>query len=234
MGSLAEGRIGAIIVAAGAGRRFGAPSEPPKQFRELGGFPLLEWAIRPFLTHRAIGPVLAVLPREIASSPPEWVKRADVMCVAGGEERVDSVRLGLAALPGEVERVLVHDGARPFPSHDLIDRIVSAAMTGAAVPGVPVTDTVKEVDGDGFVIRTVAREGLRRIQTPQAFPVRALREVHRKAHEVGLRSSDDAALFEHYGYPVRVVDGEDVNIKVTTRTDFAIAEAIAHRLRAPG
>jgi 2-C-methyl-D-erythritol 4-phosphate cytidylyltransferase len=231
---LVEPSTGAIIVAAGSGRRFDPTSEIPKQFRVVRGKTLLEWAIQPFLSHPAVGAVVVVLSAEIAKEPPAWLGGPSLICVEGGAERVDSVRSGLESLPGSVDRVLVHDGARPFPTLDLIDRVLAAPAGEGVVPGLRISDTVKEVDADGMVIRTVPRESLWRVQTPQAFPAARLREVHLRARGDDFVPSDDAALFERYGYPVRVVEGDDRNIKVTTRADLALAEFMARRLPGSG
>lgn len=219
----------AIVVAAGSGSRFSSTG-PRKQYREIGGVPILERAVRPFVQHPAIGQTVVVLPEVDVPNPPEWLTRLQVDIVAGGAKRGDSVRNGLGAVSEEFGIVLIHDGARPFVSPRLIDEVLRAAQTGAAVPGVPVVDTVKEVDADGRVSRTLDRDRLRRIQTPQGFPTAELRRIHREAYEAGLHMSDDAALFEHFGLPVRVVPGVLENIKVTTPEDLEIAESVARRL----
>jgi 2-C-methyl-D-erythritol 4-phosphate cytidylyltransferase len=192
--------VGAIVGAAGAGRRL-ADGGPPKQFRRVGGVPILARALRPFLDHSEIESVIAVLPAEVVASPPDWLAALPVTLVAGGAERSDSVRGGLASLEPEVSTVLVHDGARPFVTRDLIDRVLAAARSypdAAVIPGERLTDTVKEVGTDGVVMRTVPRDSLRRVQTPQAFPRDALDRYH-----------------------------DPMNLKVTTSADLLIAEALA-------
>ncbi len=147
--------------------------------------------------------------------------------VAGGEERRDSVAAGLAALPAACQLVLVHDAARPFASVALIDRIIAGARAGTAVvPGLPVADTIKELQPGTTerVARTVPRHGLRRIQTPQGFPRRILEEAHARAESDGPSATDDAGLVEQAGGTVHIVPGDPRNLKVTTADDLALAE----------
>jgi 2-C-methyl-D-erythritol 4-phosphate cytidylyltransferase len=224
----------AVIVAAGRGvRAEGAgEGEGPKQYRMVGGVRMLLRAIRPFASHPRIGPIVVVLPPADAAAPPDWLRPLTsdrLRVVAGGEARQQSVALGLAALPRDVAIVLVHDAARPFVDRELIDRVIAVAELGVcAVPGVPLSDTVKETDTAGLVVRTVPRERLVAVQTPQAFPRDLLETAHQKARsDSSLGATDDAALCERLGQPVRVVPGNPRNIKVTTRDDFAQAEAIA-------
>jgi 2-C-methyl-D-erythritol 4-phosphate cytidylyltransferase len=221
---------GAIVVAAGEGRRLGGP---PKQFREVGGVPLLLRAIRPFAAHPEVRLVAAVVPAEIGAAPPAWLADAlgdRLVVVGGGATRSESVRAGLAALPPECTTVLVHDAARPFPSTATIDAVLLLARSGlAAVAAVPVTDTLKasEVTDDGMtrVTGTVPRHGLWRAQTPQGFP-RALLE---RAHARGGTASDDAMLVEALGETVVVVPDSPLNLKITTAEDLWLAEALATR-----
>jgi len=218
--------VAAVIVAAGSGRRFGGGG-PPKQYRELLGAPLLAWTLRPFLHHPWIGRTVLVLPAADVDDAPVWLLDLPVTRVAGGAERGDSVRNGLAALQAEVRTVLVHDGARPLVSEGLITRLIEASREGAVIPGLPVTDTLKEVDEGGRVVCTVDRSRFSRVQTPQAFPRADLVEVHRRAREEGIAATDDAALFERYGLQVRVIEGEPSNLKVTTPEDLVLARLLA-------
>jgi len=226
--------VGAVIVAAGAGRRFGEGGGVRKQYRLLRGSPVLAWSIAPFLNNPRIGPVVVVLPSEDASSPPDWLRHARVHCVAGGAERGDSVRNGLAALPPRVRAVLIHDGARPLTAPVLIDSILDALAAGVAViPGIPIDETLKEVAPDGTVLATVDRGRYWRVQTPQAFPRDALEAVHERARGEGFQATDDAALFERYGIPVRIVRGDPQNLKVTTPHDLEVAGFLARTLPPP-
>lgn len=222
----------AVVVAGGRGVRFGDEGAR-KQFRELRGEPLAARACRPFLAASAVEAVVLVLPPDVASDPPDWVRELGVTVTAGGAERRDSVARGLAAVRDGTETVLVHDGVRPLVTAGLVGRVLSAAAAGdGVVPVVPLRDTVKEVDGEGRVVRTVDRSRLRRVQTPQGFPLDGLRRAHR---EVGddVPATDDASLCEAYGMEVRTVEGDPENLKVTTPEDLARAGWILDRRR-PG
>ncbi len=223
---------GAVLVAAGRGIRAATGDGAPKQFQPVAGVPMLLRALRPFTSHPRVGPIVVALAPEHAASPPEWL--APLLCdrltvVAGGASRQESVANALARLAPGPTLVLVHDAARPFADAALIDRVLAVAALGAAaVPGVPVTDTLKETDTAGLVARTVPRERLVAVQTPQAFPRDMLETAHQRARaEAGAPATDDAALCEKLGYPVRVVPGSARNIKVTSPDDFAIAEGLA-------
>lgn len=224
----------AIIVAAGRGIRAsdGLAAVEPKQYRPIAGVRMLLRAIRPFAAHPRIGPIIVALPPADAAAPPDWLAPllSDRLRIArGGEERQHSVANCLALLPAAVSIVLVHDAARPFVDRDLIDRVLDVAALGVcAVPGVPLSDTVKETDTAGMVLRTIPRDRLVAVQTPQAFPREVLETAHQRArNDPALLATDDAALCERLGHPVRVVAGSSRNIKVTTREDFAHAEVLA-------
>jgi 2-C-methyl-D-erythritol 4-phosphate cytidylyltransferase len=145
--------------------------------------------------------------------------------VAGGLKRQQSVALGLQALR-RCDVVLVHDGARPLVTADIIERVVEAAVEhGAAVPAVPVRDTIKRVDGDR-VVETLNRDELRAVQTPQGFRYELLVQAHERAREEGFYGTDDATLVERLGHPVAVVPGSPENLKITTPEDLLLAEAL--------
>lgn len=224
--------VGVVVVAAGAGVRAG-PGEP-KQFRPIGGVPMLLRALRPFTSHPAVAQVVVALPPALAAAPPEWLARLTggrLALVAGGLSRADSVRAGLGVLREDVTVVLVHDAARPFVSRETIDAVVARARGGVgAVAAVPVSDTLKEAGGDARVTRTVPREGLWRAQTPQGFP-RVMLAAAYAARPDDPSPSDDAAACERAGFPVEVVPDTAANIKVTTAEDFRLAEALAHEAR---
>jgi 2-C-methyl-D-erythritol 4-phosphate cytidylyltransferase len=215
-------QVSAVVVAAGAGRRFGSA----KQFALLRGKPVLERSLEAIAGHPEVDEVVLVLPagESGAGYRKRWSKIAAV--VRGGEKRQDSVARGFARLQsGPDGLVLVHDGVRPLVSREVISRVIGkAAETGAAVPAVPVEDTIKEAAG-GFVVRTLEREGLRRIQTPQAFRYEVLEVALRRARADGFYGTDEAALVERTGHPVAVVPGDPRNIKITTAADLRIAEA---------
>jgi 2-C-methyl-D-erythritol 4-phosphate cytidylyltransferase/2-C-methyl-D-erythritol 2,4-cyclodiphosphate synthase len=221
----------ALIVAAGRGSRAGGGV--PKQYRLLAGRPVLARTLESFLTHPLVDRVCVVIHPDdngpydtaVASLAPPLAKRLTPPA-KGGETRQDSVRLGLEGL-GEPDGavVLVHDAARPFVDAALIDRAIGAGESGAAVPGVPVTDTIKMIDPDGDVAVTPDRSSLRAIQTPQAFRYGPLLAAHRRAAEAGLHGfTDDGALAEWAGLTVQVFEGEPHNIKLTHPADFAEAE----------
>jgi 2-C-methyl-D-erythritol 4-phosphate cytidylyltransferase len=217
--------VGVVIVAAGGGTRFGG--EVPKQFLELGGVPILLHAIRPFASHPSVATVAVVLPQDDAARPPAWLgdlSSAALVVVAGGATRRASVAAGLAALDAQCEVVLVHDGARPFPPREAIDQGIAIARTGhAAVPGLPVADTLKRADEGGRVLATVARAGLWRAQTPQAFPRLLLERAHAAEVPRDLVATDDAMLVELVGGRVDLVPGSKRNIKITTADDLLLA-----------
>jgi 2-C-methyl-D-erythritol 4-phosphate cytidylyltransferase len=201
--------VWAIVVAAGSGRRFGGA----KQYRPLGGRRVLDWSVDAART-TADGVVLVVAPAELDRPEPA----ADAV-VAGADSRSGSVRAGLAAVPDDAEVVVVHDAARPLAGAEVFAAAVAAVRAGAdaAVPVVPVADTLRSVEGG-----VVDRDGLLAVQTPQAFRAGALRA----AHAAGGEATDDASLVEADGGKVVVVDGSPDNLKVTRPTDLVVAEAL--------
>lgn len=215
-------------MAGGQGVRAGG--EGPKQYRPIAGVPMLLRSLRPFASHPRVGPIVVVLPAAEAARPPAWLKQhlsERLVVASGGDTRRQSVAAGLARLHPEAKFVLIHDAARPFCQPALIDRVLDVAELGAcAVPGLPLADTVKETDTAGLVARTVSRERLVAVQTPQAFPRAMIETAHQRAHD-DAAATDDAALCERLGYPVRIVPGSPANIKVTTADDFDLAELLA-------
>lgn len=201
-----------VIVAAGSGRRFGRP----KQYEVLGGRRVLDWSVETAVA--ATDGVILVVPPGQLPGPPGEVPTDVVTVVEGGATRSASVRAGLAAVPDGVEVVVVHDAARPLASGDLFAAVVAAVRGGAdgAVPGLPLTDTIKRV-ADSVVVATLDRDELVAVQTPQAFRLPVLRA----AHAGGGEATDDAALVEAAGGRVVVVPGEPANRKVTTPVDLA-------------
>jgi 2-C-methyl-D-erythritol 4-phosphate cytidylyltransferase len=199
--------VWAIVVAAGTGTRFGGP----KQFAELEGRRVVDWAL---VASRSVadGVVLVVPPAHLDDETPA----ADVV-VAGGATRSESVRAGLGAVPAGADVVVVHDAARPFAAPALFEAVVACVRDGAdgAIPGVAIADTVKRVAG-GRVVGTLNREELVAVQTPQAFAA----DVLRRAHAGGGEATDDAALVEAAGGRVMVVPGDPANTKITLRADL--------------
>lgn len=204
----------AIVVAAGTGTRFGGP----KQYEPLAGRPVVEWATH--AASQACDGVVVVVPSEAAGRAHPG---ADVV-VPGGATRSESVRAGLEKVPTDASIIVVHDGARPLAGVSLFEAVIAAVHSGAggAVPGLRVHDTLKTVEG-GVVTRTVAREDLVAVQTPQAFRASALRAAHRSSPG----ATDDAALVEDAGFTVTVVPGDRRNIKVTEPEDLELAERLA-------
>ena len=219
-------RVAAVVVAAGRGTRTGL--DYPKQYKVMGGSPMVRESLRVFTAHPEVDLVLPVIhPDDTArfAAAAEGLKTAQP--VAGAATRQGSVRAGLEALSREAPAiVLVHDAARPFTSSALVSRaIAAAARHGAAIPGLPVTDTVKLVDNEGLITATLDRAHLRTVQTPQAFAYPALLDAHRRAAAQGRDDfPDDAALVEWAGLKVSVFEGERGNMKMTTADDFARAE----------
>jgi 2-C-methyl-D-erythritol 4-phosphate cytidylyltransferase/2-C-methyl-D-erythritol 2,4-cyclodiphosphate synthase len=215
--------VGAIIVAGGRGNRLGAAM--PKQLLDLGGRTILQRSVSAFDTHPDIGEIVVVLPADLVASGAQLVgaTRLPCTCVAGGPRRQDSVRIGFGRVSGDADVILVHDAARPFVDHALIDRVIAAAReSGAAVPALPARDTVKRVNLDRRqTIETIPRETIWLAQTPQGFQ----RDVLARAAALseGDTATDEAQLAERAGDPVRVVDGDPRNVKITTTDDLAAA-----------
>ena len=199
----------AVVVAAGAGTRFGER----KQYLPLAGARVLDWALREPLTW--CDGVVLVVPPDVADDEEPEVSAV----VAGGATRSQSVRNGLAAVPDDAEVVVVHDAARPVPVPGVWERVLAAVADGAdaAVPAVQVTDSLRHRDG-----QAVDRDGLVAVQTPQAFRARSLRA----AHAGGADASDDASLVEAVGGRVVLVDGDPANLKITTPVDLSFAELL--------
>jgi 2-C-methyl-D-erythritol 4-phosphate cytidylyltransferase/2-C-methyl-D-erythritol 2,4-cyclodiphosphate synthase len=220
--------VAAVVVAAGQGTRAGG--EWPKEFRRVGGETLLRRALLSFADAPEVDRVQPVIRSEDLDLVRTLTGDMDVLPpVCGGGTRQASVRAGLEALSGHApDIVLVHDAARPFASLALIARAIAAAQrTGAAVPALPVTDTIKSVNADHLVDKTLDRSALRLIQTPQAFAYGPLLDAHRRAAAQGREDfTDDAALAEWAGMKVSVFAGEPGNIKLTTDDDFARAETM--------
>jgi 2-C-methyl-D-erythritol 4-phosphate cytidylyltransferase/2-C-methyl-D-erythritol 2,4-cyclodiphosphate synthase len=219
--------IAAIVVAAGRGTR--AQGEIPKQYRKLGGEPVIRSSLSLLAWHGEIAAVLPIIHPDDGHHFQAAAQGLKLMpTVHGGATRQASVRAGLEALSkGRPDIVLIHDAARPYCTPTLISQAIAAcAKTGAAIPGLEVTDTIKAVDHDGHVAQTLDRSRLRSVQTPQAFSFDALLEAHRRAAAEGREDfTDDAALAEWAGMTVTVFAGDPANVKLTTNEDFARAEA---------
>lgn len=212
--------IAAIIAAAGEGRRFGSL----KQFALLGGRPVVYWAIEAFSLHNMINELIVVFPDESQAETikSRWPKVKAV--VKGGPQRQDSVAQGLAAVSPETDIILIHDGVRPLVTAELITRIIEATLKeGAAVPVIPLEDTIKEVEND-WVVQTINREKLFRVQTPQGFRRDILQAAFRQAQKDNFYGPDEASLVERIGRRIKIVKGDKFNIKITSPEDLKIAE----------
>ena len=230
----ADADVGVVIVAGGSGSRVGGSLL--KQLRWIAGKPMLLHSLQTFMQHPKVCAVVVVLPQQYAGDPPPWIFQCDVerlMVSLGGRTRQESVSNGLDDLPDEARHVLIHDAARPFIDLATIDRVITAVRDGeCATAALPVVDTIKEVDEEGRIVRTVPRERLWRAQTPQGFPREVIVRAHREAKQRALTATDDAALCEALGLTVRVVPGNELAMKVTEEADFARAEALIARVRA--
>lgn len=228
-------RTAAIVPAAGRGERLGPGA--PKALRTLGGIPMLVHAVRALASSRVIDLVVVAAPEAsvdaVSAMLGEHSFPAEVTVVAGGETRQDSVARALISLPSDIDIVLVHDAARPLVPEQVVTSVVAAVSAGhpAVVPALPIVDTVKEADDDENVIRTVDRERLRAVQTPQGFDRTVLQRAHA---ESDLGMTDDAGLVEALGVPVLLVPGHEEALKVTRPFDLVVAEAIVARRRASG
>ena len=216
-----------VMPAAGIGRRFG--TDRPKQYAPLCGRTVIEWALALFLADlRCAGAVVALAPDD-----PYWaaVAPATIITAAGGQERSQSVRNGLAALAGRAEPedwVLVHDAARPCMPHQDLDRLLSVleAHSVGGLLATPAADTLKRADGSGDVQQTVDRASLWRALTPQMFRYGRLCEALDRAHAAGRIPTDESQAIEWLGDRPRVVEGAAANLKITSAADLAIAEAL--------
>jgi 2-C-methyl-D-erythritol 4-phosphate cytidylyltransferase len=223
--------VTAIIVAAGEGKRIGGPI--PKSFLPIAGRPLILRTLDRFFSARSIEKVILVVAgadiqqsEAMIQNDPKLSHRPWILQI-GGASRQESVRRGLEKLESACDIVVIHDGARPFVSLDLIDRSVDeASRVGAVVVGVPVRDTIKVVSEEHWVQATPARSTLWEIQTPQAFR----KEIILAAHDWGARQAievtDDAMLVERIGRPVLLLEGERTNLKITVPEDVLLAEAL--------
>lgn len=218
----------AIITAGGIGRRMGGTT--PKQFLLLRGRPILIRTLEAFCRTGCFAAIILTVPRphlaEAASLVAEFDLADACRVVAGGETRQESVAAGLAALPAEIEVVLVHDGVRPLVSGEIIANCLRAVrQSGAAIVAVPVKDTIKEAH-DGVIRKTVERGHLWRAQTPQGARVNLLREAYLAARQDSFSGTDEASLLERINCPIAIVVGSETNLKITLPEDIAMAEAL--------
>jgi 2-C-methyl-D-erythritol 4-phosphate cytidylyltransferase len=218
-----------LIPAAGMGRRMG--NNRNKLLLTLLGKPLLAWTL---MAVEASGQIKWI---GIMAQPEDWQDIKEILAsvsltkpvelIIGGSTRQESVYNGLQALPPTADRVLIHDGARCLATADLLDRCAEVLQNcPGLIAAIPVKDTIKLVDESKLIQDTPNRDNLWAAQTPQGFDVKLLKQCHDRGRELGWEVTDDAALFEKCGLPVRIVEGEETNLKVTTPVDLAIAEFI--------
>ena len=218
-------KCAAVIVAAGSASRMGGID---KVMAPLQGEPMIKRTVRAFQSCDAVSEIVIVtrpdLILPIRNLCSEYNKVTTV--VAGGKSRQESVNLGLSAVAKDTRLVAVHDGARPLITWQLIDCCIRAGNTySAAAPGIPVKDTIKTVEG-GIVLNTPDRAKLRAIQTPQVFDFDLLRGALKKAADDGAEVTDDCSAVERLGMKIKIVEGDEHNIKVTTPMDLKIAEML--------
>ncbi|WP_377298835.1 bifunctional 2-C-methyl-D-erythritol 4-phosphate cytidylyltransferase/2-C-methyl-D-erythritol 2,4-cyclodiphosphate synthase [Rhizobium sp. SGZ-381] len=224
--------IGIVIVAAGRGERAGSPEEGPKQYRRIGGEAVIRHTLRQFLTWQRSGPIVVVIHPDdgalFADAVLDLPGANALITTSGGETRQQSVFAGLRALSKtSATHVMIHDAARPFVDHALLERIAEAFDAGedALLPAMAVTDTLKRAGVDGVVHETVPRAALYAAQTPQSFSLSAIRAAHEKA--AALRRddfTDDASIAEWAGLTVRLIEGSPDNVKLTIKRDLAMAD----------
>lgn len=224
---------GVVIVAAGRGERAGAPQEGPKQYRPIGGRPVISHTLDVFMTWAPVRRIVAVIHPDDEHLFEDAMSRTaadgvQIDTVHGGATRQKSVLAGLEALAGSgVTHVMIQDAVRPFTSHAILDRIDAAFAGGAnaVLPAIAVADTLKRRSQSGHVAETVARTGLYGAQTPQSFRFDLILNAHRKAAAAGLSDfTDDAAIAEWAGTPVLLVEGSVDNVKLTLKRDITMAD----------
>jgi 2-C-methyl-D-erythritol 4-phosphate cytidylyltransferase len=217
--------LSAVVVAAGRSQRMGFD----KLLTPLGGKPLLLHTIERLLRTQSPAEIILVVrpgsEEEMEKLVEPLRSQGVIRLVPGGEKRQDSVQAGLNAVPDSSEFVLVHDAARPFVTRELIDVVLAAArLSDAAVCGAPCSDTLKEVAEEGLVLKTLDRSRLWTVQTPQIFRTSLLRQAYDRALSSGATFTDDTAVVENMGHPVRIVLYHGINFKVTTPADWKLAE----------
>ncbi|MDL2268358.1 2-C-methyl-D-erythritol 4-phosphate cytidylyltransferase [Desulfosarcina sp. OttesenSCG-928-A07] len=223
--------VSAVIVAGGSGLRMGAPVK--KQYLSLSGTPIVVHTLKALDRFSALNRMVLVVPE----ADLDWCQDHlivpfsfdhPVHLTSGGRERQDSVMRGLAALAGGGnDIVMIHDGVRPFVRTSLMEKLVDhAKRTGACIPVVPATDTLKQGDETGMIIRTLDRRNIYLAQTPQVFRLDMIRKAYQNLPKSGVTVTDDASVAEVAGNPVQMIPGDPFNIKITTPADLIIARVI--------
>jgi 2-C-methyl-D-erythritol 4-phosphate cytidylyltransferase len=230
-------RNSAIVVAAGLGKRFGRAIR--KQYILLGDRSILEHSLLSFESAPEIADIVVVLDAGSISELEEKLKRGFSKIrkvIPGGLERQDSVAAGFrASLEFSPDIVCIHDGARPFLAHEILKAVLEGAReVGAAIPVIPVIDTIKRVSPSAQVTETLERRDLYRTQTPQAFRTQVLKEALERAEADGVVATDESFLVERIGRPVKAVEGSEMNVKVTTLVDLQIAQCLRQQIAGKG
>lgn len=223
-------RVETIVVGAGKGARFGEIR--PKQFCPLGRKPIFSWTIEKFEECKLVDKIILVIPpgmkkyvEKLILSSSNYRKIKTI--VEGGKERGDSVFQGLQMIDKNTDIVLIHDGVRPLIFPRLIEKLIYAVEKyGAVTLGIPLKETVKEINREGIVSKTLDRKKLYSIQTPQGFRRDLIWQAYKTANKSGQWASDDATLVEKLGEKVRIVPGNEMNIKITTSLDLKLAEML--------
>lgn len=205
-------------------------ADRPKQFLELAGRPILLHTLQTFINTGLFSSIIVTTPAADQDRTSAMLNAFNLQhacrVLAGGPSRQDSVRIGLDALPATVDYVMVHDGVRPLVTAQIIAACLEEAVSsGAAITAIPVRDTIKSVN-NAKINATIDRHGLWRAQTPQAARLTLLRQAYANAAEMGIKTTDEAALLELINYPVAIVEGTERNIKITVNEDLAMAEAL--------
>jgi len=223
-------KVVAIIVAAGSGKRMGRSTK--KQFLSIGSKPILAYTLDVFESIGRVDRIILVIPKGWKRYCQKGIiekygYKKEIELTSGGARRQDSVARGLALVSGDYEIVIIHDGVRPFVTRRMIvESIAKARKFGACVVAVPVSDTVKMAKSNGVIEKTLSREYLWRVQTPQTFRLSLIKKAYAKALKDRFYGTDDAQLVERINRPVRVISGDYRNIKITTKEDLFLAESI--------
>lgn len=228
---MADINTAAIITAGGLGKRFdGTGDTLPKQFIPLSGKPVIAYSILSFESSKLINEIVIVVPENwVKYTKTEIVDKFDIKkvskVISGGDERQDSVKIGLRSLSKTPSIVAVHDGVRPLVTVQTIDEVITQAeKTGGAIAAIPATDTIKKSDPEHIIENTLRREDIWFAQTPQAFRYEILKEAFEKASEDGYLGTDEAELVERLGKEIKLVKGSKYNIKITTPEDLELGE----------
>lgn len=220
-------RAEALIVAAGKGIRFGEGEK--KQFKLLSGKPVLAHTLDKFESSTSIKSILLIIAQEdmefcMSEIVEKYNYKKIFHIIPGGKRRQDSVKNGIDFISKGTDIVVIHDGVRPFVTCEMIEESIKSAIRfGAVVFATPMKDTIKMVNKDGIIIKTLDRDSIWQIQTPQSFQVNVIKKAYQKAQEDGFFATDDSSLVERLGVKVKVLHGSYTNIKITTPEDLALA-----------